>query len=287
MIRALLGLLAATLLAGAAPTAGRPSSRDLDPFYAKHLDAGGIPVIASTKAPDEALSTARDIVSDMLATRPDLRRWLVEQGYRVAVMAVDETTTDLPEQRGWTKPAPDDPRLTRCERKHYAERIGRLSDRDYWNARARGMGGVLTSAAAENLLAGPGDRYHGENILVHEFAHDILAAIRAVDPALYARIERAYADALRRGRWKGEYASTTIDEYWAVGTQFHFNSGRIAIFDKVRVLSDRDLARYDPALAAALRAAYGDRHRLTGDRFWSHPDRVPPGPLPKFTAEIC
>lgn len=276
-------LHAAALLAAAAP----PLPLRLDSFYAKYLDAGGLPVIASARAPDEALATARQIVGGMLARRPDLRRWLVAQGYRVAVMAADETTTDLPEQRGWTRPTLDDPRLTRCERIHYHERIGRLTDRQYWDARARGMGGVLTSAAAENLLAGPGDRYHGENIFVHEFAHDVLAAVRAVDPQLYARIGQAYADALAARRWQGEYASTTVDEYWAVGTQFWFNSGRIAIFDAVRVLSDRDLARYDSALAATLRAVYGDRHRLKGDRFWNHPDRVPPGLLPRNTAEIC
>lgn len=258
-----------------------------DPFYAKRLDAVGVPVIASARAPDAALAAARDIVTNMLAHRPDLARWLVANSYRVAVMAPDETTTDLPEQRHWTKPAFDDPRLTRCERKHYATRIDAMSDRDYWNARARGMSGPLTSAGAENLLAQAGDRYRGENILVHEFAHDVLAAIRAVDALLHARVERAYAAALRQGRWRGEYASTTIDEYWAVGTQFHFNSGRIATFDKVRVLSDRDLARYDPALAATLRAAYGDRHRLAGDRWWNSPARVPPGPLPRFTAEVC
>jgi hypothetical protein len=275
----LLAIACATLLLSASTT---PQS-----FYAQRLDASGLPVIASARAPDEALSAARNIVTDMLRHRPDLARWLAGAGYRVAVMAPDETTTDLPEQRHWTKPAPDDPRLTRCERKHYATRIGAMTDRQYWDARARGMSGPLTSAGAENILALPGDRYRGENILVHEFAHDVLAAIRAIDAPLYARVERAYADALRSGRWQGEYASTTIDEYWAVGTQFHFNSGRLAAFDTVRVLSHRDLARYDPALAKLLRAAYGSRHRLAGDRWWNHPARVPAGPLPKFTAEVC
>ena len=277
----LLALLATTLSIVAQPGAAS------DPFYTKHRDAAGIPIVSSARAPDAALDTARSIVTELLAQRPDLARWLVANGYRVAVMAPDETTTDLPEQRGWTRPALNDPRLTRCERIHYAERIGRLADRQYWDARARGMSGALTSAGAENLLAQPGDRYRGENILVHEFAHDVLAAIRAVDPTLYARVEAAYAAALAAGRWRDEYASTTIDEYWAEGTQFHFNSNRLATFDGVRVLSDRDLARYDPALAATLRAAYGDRHRLAADRWWNHPDRVPPGPLPRSTAEVC
>ncbi|WP_425230717.1 glycoside hydrolase [Sphingomonas sp.] len=280
MIRAVLLLLATAI---AAP----PATLGVDPFYAKYLDAGGIPILSSAMAPDEALAAAHDIVADMLAARPDLHAWLVQQRYRVAVMAADETTTDLPEQRGWTRPAATDPRLTRCERLHYAERIGRLTDRQYWDARARGMAGPLTSAAAENLLAGPRDRYHGENIFVHEFAHDVLAAIRAADGRLYARVDAAYRQTLAAQRWQGEYASTTVDEYWAVGTQFWFNSGRIATFDTVHVLSDTDLTRYDPALAVTLRAAYGDRHHLLADRFWDSPDRVPPGPLPRYTAEVC
>lgn len=282
MIRLVPVLLLGLALPNATPTSSNPAS-----FYTQRLDAVGLPIIASARAPDAALAAARDIVTDMLAHRPDLAKWLRASGYRVAVMAPDETTTDLPEQRHWAKPRPDDPRLTRCERKHYATRIGAMSDREYWNARARGMSGPLTSAGAENLLALPGDRYRGENILVHEFAHDVLHAIRAVDPALYARIARAYADALSREKWKGEYASTTIDEYWAVGTQFHFNSGRLVKFGDVQILSDRDLARYDAALAKALRAAYGDRQRLAGDRWWNHPARVPPGPLPETTAEVC
>ena len=82
------------------------------PFYTKRLDAAGLPVIASARAPDEALAAARDIVTGMLAHRPDLARHLVRQGYRVAVMAAEESTTDLPEQSAWTRPAADDPRLT-------------------------------------------------------------------------------------------------------------------------------------------------------------------------------
>jgi hypothetical protein len=211
---------------------------------------------------------------------------LIAQGERVVVMAAEEGTLDVPEQRDWKKPARDDPRLTVCERKHYDVRIGRLSDRDYWNARARGMGGILTTAAAENLLAGPGDRYHGQNIFVHEFAHVILRAAQVADPALHARVERAYADAMKRGAWAGEYAATTFEEYWAVGTQFWFETGRIATFDQVRVLSPDDLRSYDPALYGLLAEVYAG-HRLAGDLFWRHPDRVPPGPLPKFTAEVC
>ena len=66
------------------------------------------------------------ILLRMLAHRPDLRAELVRKGYRVAIMAEDEGTLDLPEQAHWTRPPREDPRLTRCERIHYDTRIGRL-----------------------------------------------------------------------------------------------------------------------------------------------------------------
>ena len=279
-------ILAPFLLAACASPVGQPP-RGIDPFYSKYVDAGGIPVIASARAEDDALVDARAMVADMLAYRPDLASWLVESGYRVAVMAEDEAITDLPENAHWTKPAEDDPRLTRCERKHYAERIGALSDREYWNLRVRGIGGVHTVAADEDVLGLRTSRYWGETILVHEFAHNVLYAIEAVDPVLYAEVEAAYAAALAEGLWKDEYASTTVHEYWAEGTQFWFDSNRLAVFDGRRILNHDDLIAYDPRLAATLRQAYGERHRLASDPFYRHPARVPPGPIPENPAEVC
>jgi hypothetical protein len=54
----------------------RPSDLTLDPFYKKHADALGIPVVSSERVPDAALLVARDIVIHMLAKRPDLREAL-------------------------------------------------------------------------------------------------------------------------------------------------------------------------------------------------------------------
>ena len=41
------------------------------------------------------------------------------------------------------------------------------------------------------------------------------------------------------------------------------------------------------SLYAVLGRAYGTRHRLTGDPFYESPARVPPGPIPRNTAEVC
>lgn len=282
---AILALIALTSCA-AGPSAP-PAPLEIDPFYTQYVDAGGIPIVASGRVADQALVDARRMVEDMLAYRPDLAAVLARRGYQVAILGEDEAITDLPENAHWTKPERDDPRLTRCERKHYEARIGSLSDRDYWNARVRGIGGVYTVGAEEDVLGKPTSRYYGETILVHEFAHNVLDAIRVADPALYTEVEAAYAQALEEGLWLNEYASTTVQEYWAEGTQFWFNSNRLAVFDGRRILNHDDLAAYDPRLAAVLAQAYGPRHRLAADPFHRHPARVPPGPIPENTAEAC
>lgn len=250
-----------------------PAGLKLDPFYEKYLDADGIPVTTSAKVPDAALLIARDLVLQMLSERPDLRAELIKEGARVGVMAIDEATTDLPEQRDWKKPEPTDPRLTECEKKNYAQ-IAAMSDREYWNMRARGMGGGYTTGAAENILGVPGTRYFGENIFVHEFSHDILNAVREVDPLLYQRVERAYAQAMDLKLWPGHYAQTTVDEYWAEGTQFWFNSNYAFKTEQYTVVSADDLRSHDPALYNVLEEVYRKNHHLNADVFFEHPARM-------------
>ncbi len=264
-----------------------PPELSFDGFYTRHIDADGIPIVSSARVSAETLLRVRDIIMEMLAHRPDIALALTRADYRVAIMAEHEAITDLPQNADWSRPARDDPRLTRCERKHYDTRIGALSDRDYWNARARGIGGKFTVGAEEDVLGKRSSRYWGETIFVHEFAHNVLDAIRMADPALYSEVEAAYAAALAEGLWKDEYASTTVQEYWAEGSQFWFNSNRLTVFDGQRILNHDDLMAYDSRLAAVLRQAYGDRHKLESDPFHMHPARVPPGPAPRNTAEQC
>jgi hypothetical protein len=238
-----------------------PAALGLDPFYKKSTDAIGIPVVGSNKVPDGALLVARDIVIHMLAKRTDLREQMIGRKMRVIVMAQSESTTDLPEQRSWKKPGPDDRRLTADEKKNYEQRIGRLTDKEYWDRRARGMGGNPTSCAEENLLGYPGTRYFGENILVHEFAHAIMdIGIMHADPDLHKEIRDAYKQAMEKGLWKNHYASTNPNEYWAEGTQTWFWSNYEYVDGEERVQSPDDLKRYDPRLYALLERVYPDHH---------------------------
>ena len=287
-MRFLATIVSAALLTACATIAGAPPARlAADPFYRKHVDAAGIPILSSARVPDAALFAARDMVRGMLAHRPDLAAWLVSNDYRIALISRDEALLDLPENADWTKPARDDPRLTRCELKHYDERIGSKTDREYWDERARGIGGERMVGSEEDVLGLPISRYWGETIFVHEFAHNVLFAIEGADPGLYERVTAAYANALANDLWFEEYTTTTMQEYWAEGTQFWFNSNRLQAFDGRRILNARDLADYDPQLYAVLSEAYGDSHELVSDPFYMHPAQVPPGPPPVNTAEVC
>ena len=265
-----------------------PAALHLDPFYAKYLDASGIPITTSARVPDAALFAARDIVQTLLSKRPDIRRQMIRDGARVGVMATDEYTTDLPEQRDWKKPKLDDQRLTGCDRDGYLK-IAAMSDRDYWNGRARGMGGIYTTGATENLLGYPGSVYYGENILVHEFSHNMLSAIHTDDPKLYARVDATYAHARAAGLWKGSYAMTTIQEYWAEGVQFWFDDNvAYRRLPNLTVVNHEDLKAYDPMLWSVLAEVYPASHRVASDPYWMNPARIANAiPIPEDGREVC
>ena len=246
------------------------STMGVDSFYKKYTDAFGIPIVSSGKVPDDALLMARDIVNYMLMKRMDVRTALINHKARVLVMAQTEMETDLPERHDWKKPTKEDRRLTPGERENYDKPggIASMSDREYWNKRARGMGGNVTSCAEENLLGYPGTRYYGENILVHEFSHNIMGALRTADTALYRSILVAYDAAKLKGLYKGQYAINTVAEYWAEGTQWWFWSN-IEFYDgDTRIQTPDDLKAYDPALYAILESVYAGHH-IPADVYYS------------------
>ena len=154
------------------------------------------------------------------------------------------------------------PRLTPFERENYDKPfgIGSMSDKQYWNQRARGMGGNEVSCGEENLLGYAGTKYYGENILVHEFSHNIMSAIETVDPPLFAEIQKAYEAAKTKGLYKNQYAINTVAEYWAEGSQWWFWSN-IEFYDgKTRIQTPDELRAYDPTLYHIFERVYWDHH---------------------------
>ncbi|HKW02822.1 MAG TPA: hypothetical protein VJN96_23565, partial [Vicinamibacterales bacterium] len=241
-----------------------PEALGLDPFYKKYADAFGIPIVSSEKVADAALLMARDIVNYMLLKRPDVRDVMIGRKSRVLIMSINEGEMDLPERREWKKPAITDPRLTPGERDRYnlPGGIASMTDQQYWNQRARGMGGNVTSAAEENILGIPGTRYFGEHILVHEFSHNIMGALRVAEPGLVKEVEAAYAAAKEKNLYQGQYAINTVAEYWAEGTQWWFWSN-IEFYDrttKARIQTPDEFKEYDPTLYAILERVYPGHH---------------------------
>lgn len=222
------------------PVAGEAREKfKLNAFYQKYLDARGFPIVASGKVRDEALREASWIVDHLLEGRDDIRAALAKNGVRLAVMAYNEYTTDVPE---------------------HAE----LVPKDYWDRRARGLGpgpeALAVSCGEENLLSFPGDHYATENILIHEFAHAIhQMGLNTVDPTFDGRLKQAYGRALGLGRWKGFYAATDPAEYWAEGVQSWFGNNRQNDASHNHVNTRAELIEYDPELAALCREVFGAR----------------------------
>lgn len=235
-------------------------------YYRKHADANGYPILGSAKVSDVALAIVRDQVNYLLGHRPDIREEMIARGARIVIMAETEYTMDIPEQRGWTVPKYLDPRLTTGERASYYE-PGGLASRSselYWNTRARGMGGTLTSCAEENVLGFYGTRYWGSNICVHEFAHGIMGAgIGNADPQWFQEIVDAYKaakatcgpDSVPALRTARGYGGNTFNEYWATGLEWYVgNQGR----------DRRELKATDPRLYELITRLIPEDRELPG-----------------------
>jgi hypothetical protein len=218
-------------------------------FYTQHISANGFPIVASAKVNPYALKEAAYWVNRMLDKRPDVREAMIKSGARMCIMAHDEYTTDLPEFQ----------RMAKGEKSE----VPGVSAKDFWDARARGLGGSehdpLCTVAEENVLAFAGDPYQAENILIHEFAHNIhLRGMLNVDPTFDTRLRATYDAAMKAGLWKGKYASVNHYEYFAEGVQSWFDDNRVNDHDHNHVHLRSQLIEYDPGLSAMCREVFGD-----------------------------
>ena len=210
----------------------------LDLFYQKYANALGLPIIGSKNVSDNALEEASWIVKQMIGHRKDIIQAMKETKVRVAVMAANEYTTDIPEH-------------------------SKLTPKLFWDRRARGLGATPSNPAVscgeENLLGFDRDPYPNENIFIHEFAHAIHGTgLNKTDPTFDQRLQASFKAALDRGLWKNTYAASNSGEYWAEGTQCWFddNAPPDALHNDIRT---RDkLKLYDPALASLCKEVFGD-----------------------------
>jgi hypothetical protein len=191
-------------------------------FYKKYLDVKGLPVVASAEVADEALQRTYDIVTHLLAGRPDILEAMVKHGTRLIVIGKDQVYTDMPEYRN-------------------------SRNAQYQNERVRGTGGFdITSFGEENLLNLPIDRYDDESIAVHEFCHTVDAALGTIDPGWRERLVQTYRSAIGKGLWKNAYTASNPAEYWAEICQSYFDCNRVNNWNHAAIGTREQLKLYDP-----------------------------------------
>jgi peptidoglycan/xylan/chitin deacetylase (PgdA/CDA1 family) len=210
----------------------------LDPLYTRHLRVGELSIVANAHVPEAGLREAAWLIEQMIGRRSEILAAMNANGVRFVVMNHDQWTTDVPEHSD-------------------------LTPKDYWDRRARGLGATrarpAVSCGVENLLRYPGDPYHTENILIHEFGHAIHEmGVNTLDRTFDDRLKATYQAAMDAGLWKDKYASTNKNEYWAEGVQSWFDTNRENDHDHNHVNTREELREYDPGLAALVAEIFGD-----------------------------
>ncbi|HET7626373.1 MAG TPA: hypothetical protein VFM25_14035 [Verrucomicrobiae bacterium] len=233
----------------------READRDVArQFYKKYMDVKGMPVVASGDVDDEALRRTYDIVTHLLAGRPDILETMATNGTRLIIIGRNQVYTDMPEYRHARNP-------------------------DYLNERVRGTGGFnVTSFGEENLLSLPIDRYDDESIGLHEFCHTVDAALRKIDPTWRQRLRSVYQNALSKGLWKNTYAGSNQAEYWAEVCQSYFDNNRVNNWNHGPIGTREQLKVYDPEAYELVRTTF----RLSPEQDWRYswlqklPNVIPP-----------
>jgi DUF1680 family protein len=210
-------------------------------FYKKYLDINGIPVVAAGEVADAALYRTHEIVSHMLAGRPDIVEAMKNRGMYLIIIGKDQLYTDMPE---------------------YSD----APNKDYLNERVRGTGGHPTSFGEENLLSLPLDRYDDESIGVHEFCHTIDGALRSIDPDWNDHRNAVYQNAIDKGLYKNAYAGSNPGEYWAEIGQAYFDCNRVNNWNHGPVGTREQLKAYDPAGYELCRTIF----KLRPDQDWRY-----------------
>lgn len=225
---------------GPVPDAVRAEFGITSRWYAKYLNADGIPVLGSAGVSDAALYKAQRQAMLLMRTMPrSVAAQLRSQHNRIVILAADEGVGDIPE---FAAAFPD-----------------RSIDQRFWAGFGATLTLPITSGTEENLLR----HSNQENIFVHEFAHTVgELGLASIDPVFVEQLQQAYAAAQAAGLWNNSYAGSSLNEYWAEGVQTYFDVNREGVpgGDGVHnhVNTRSELADHDRLLFALLRRVYGD-----------------------------
>src|ERR1051325_6833749 len=200
-------------------------------FYKKCIDVKGMPVAASAEVSDLALQRTYEIVTHLLAGRPDVLQAMVKNKMYLIIIGKDQVYTDMPEYRNHPNPA-------------------------YQNERVRGTGGKPTSFGEENVLNLPIDRYDDESIGLHEFCHTIDGTLRSIDSTWGQRKNAVFKSVTSKGLWKNTYTGSNPGEYWSEICQSYFDCNRINNWNHGPIGTREQLKIYDPEGYELVRTAF-------------------------------
>lgn len=212
-------------------------------FYKKYIDVKGMPVAAHGDVADLALQRTYDIVTHMLAGRPDVLQAMVSNRTYLIIIGKNQVYTDMPEYRNHPNPS-------------------------FQNERVRGTGGNPTSFGEENLLCLPIDRYDDESIGVHEFAHTIDGTLRTIDPTWSQRRNAAFENARQQGLYHEVYAGSNAGEYWGEIVQAYFDCNRVNNWNHGPVGHREQLRVYDPVGYELCRSVFNLSRELDWRYAW-------------------
>jgi hypothetical protein len=161
---------------------------------------------------------------------------MVRQHQSVAIIGVNEVTTDIPEYRN----------------------LYQIFPGQDWD-RLRGVGSTLmipvSSVGEENMLCFADDPFAGERLLVQTFATAVKLGVEDADSTFRSRIRAAYDAATSAGLWRNTYAAANDIEYYAEGVQSWFDANpEVSPPDGTNgpINTRGELKVYDPALASLI-----------------------------------
>ena len=162
-------------------------------WYGKFTQAYGMPITASSSVDDRALMRMCYIVRWLYASHRSVRRAAHANFGRFIIIGKSQRTTEMPEYRGMDT---------------------------YYDERARGFGGHVTSTSEENLLYLQKNKWRGMDMAAHEVAHNLhLTGMEQGLPAVFRMVSGAYSSAMAAGKYYlgsySMYARTDYREYWA------------------------------------------------------------------------
>lgn len=176
-----------------------PTGVGLNSYYTKYLNCTGIPVIAPSSVPDEALYIASETTEFMLTGLANVRTKLVNDGNYIALYPEGGSLTDLPEPfvgsavndgaYTWQGPGPNDLRAV-----------------------ANDAGSILCLPGAP---AG--------HVLVHEIAHMIhIGGLRLLNNSFENELTAIYNQSMSGGNWSNTYGTTNRAELLAEAVTIYY-----------------------------------------------------------------